>query len=75
MMDFDDFYTDCMQAIPPAPSAISYPDMPALPANTVVAMAYVPFQQFKSVYCAEEGLKSGTMFPELNKPFAGRKCQ
>lgn len=42
-----------------------------LPDDPVVAMAYVPFQVADSVYSAEQGLNSGTMFPELNKPFEG----
>lgn len=44
-----------------------------LPADPVVAMAYVPYQQFNTVYAAEKGLDSGTIFPELDKPFYGRR--
>ncbi|MDD6488557.1 MAG: spore coat associated protein CotJA [Clostridia bacterium] len=40
-----------------------------LPKNTVVAMAYVPYQNAKKLYSAEHGIQMGTMFPELNKPF------
>lgn len=46
---------------------------PPLPAVTVVAMAYIPFQQFGAVYEPEMGLRSGTIFPELNKPFLGER--
>lgn len=40
------------------------------PAETPLAMAYVPFQQWSELYSEEEALKSGTLFPELNLPFA-----
>lgn len=46
-----------------------------LPSDPVVAMAYVPFQVADSVYSAEQGLNSGTMFPELNKPFEGETVE
>ena len=42
-----------------------------LPENPVVAMAYVPYQIADNVYSAEQGINTGTMFPELNKPFEG----
>lgn len=40
-----------------------------------VAMAYVPWQHFKGI-CEnlEEGYLNGTIFPELDKPFTGRRC-
>ena len=38
-----------------------------------VAMAYVPWQYWNAVYDLEKGLAYGTIFPELNKPFYGRK--
>ena len=40
-----------------------------LPDDPVVAMAYVPYQQQGKMYCPEQGIVSGTLFPELNKPF------
>lgn len=43
----------------------------ALPCNTSVAMAYIPFQQWDEVYSADKGLSAGTMFPCLNLPFVG----
>jgi len=46
---------------------------PPLPTVTVAAMAYVPFQQFGTVYEPEMGLRSGTIFPELDKPFLGER--
>lgn len=44
-----------------------------LPANPVVAMSYVPFQQFGTTYSAEKGFDRGTIFPELDKPFYGKR--
>lgn len=44
----------------------------ALPANPVVAMAYVPFQLDKTAYTPEQALQNGTLFTVLNKPFCGR---
>lgn len=40
--------------------------------SMVVAMAYVPWQHWNQIYCPEEGLQYGTIFPELNKPFLGK---
>ncbi|MCI5742013.1 MAG: spore coat associated protein CotJA [Lachnospiraceae bacterium] len=38
-----------------------------------LAMAYVPWQHFNHVYEPDRALQVGTIFPELNKPFYGRK--
>lgn len=38
-----------------------------------IAMAYVPWQQFGCTYEPMQGLHAGTIFPELEKPFYGRK--
>lgn len=39
-----------------------------------VAMAYVPWQKNCTMYeNLEEAYKIGTIFPELNKPFLGRR--
>lgn len=43
----------------------------ALPANPVVAMAYVPFQTDTTTYDELNSLACGTIFPCLNKPFKG----
>ena len=41
----------------------------------VVAMAYVPWQYFTTVYEPDKALQVGTIFPELDKPFlAGGRC-
>ncbi|MCD7725888.1 MAG: spore coat associated protein CotJA [Clostridiales bacterium] len=44
-------------------------------AGLPLAMAYVPIQRFNGI-CdnLEEALLDGTVFPELNKPFTGRRC-
>uniref|UniRef100_UPI0040576568 spore coat associated protein CotJA n=1 Tax=Acetatifactor sp. TaxID=1872090 RepID=UPI0040576568 len=40
-----------------------------------VAMAYVPWQHFDKMYDdLEHAFCNGTIFPELNKPFTGRRC-
>ena len=41
--------------------------------NLPLTMAYVPFQQIEGVYNWDEALKSGTLFPNLDKPFLCRK--
>ncbi len=38
-----------------------------------LAMGYVPWQNFGCTYEPMEGLRAGTIFPELEKPFYGRK--
>ena len=35
----------------------------------VLAMAYVPWQHFSTVYEPDRSLSAGTIFPELDKPF------
>ncbi len=40
-----------------------------------LAMAYVPWQRLTHIYeDLDEALENGTIFPELNKPFTGRRC-
>lgn len=36
-----------------------------------LAMAYVPWQRWNRTYDAHRALMSGTIFPELDKPFCG----
>lgn len=46
-----------------------------LPEKTVEAMAYIPYQQQKSkLYTPAQALESGTVYPVLDKPFYGSKC-
>ena len=39
-----------------------------------LAMAYVPWQSWGNIYKAEDALKEGTIFENLNLPFTGRRC-
>ena len=40
-----------------------------------IAMAYVPCQHFERMYDdLDKAYRIGTVFPELNKPFTGRRC-
>jgi hypothetical protein len=43
-------------------------------AGQVPAMAYVPWQTFTKAYEPQKALMTGTIFPELDKPFSG-KCR
>lgn len=36
-----------------------------------IAMAYVPWQEWRSLYEADKGFCRGTIFEELDKPFRG----
>ncbi|WP_069997647.1 spore coat associated protein CotJA [Cellulosilyticum sp. I15G10I2] len=38
-----------------------------------LAMAYVPWQKWRNVYDLNMALEVGTIFPELNLPFCGRR--
>lgn len=37
-----------------------------------IAMAYVPWQEWREVYDPKKGLSRGTIFKELDKPFLGK---
>lgn len=40
-----------------------------------LAMAYVPWQKSAKLYDdLDKAYQYGTIFPELNKPFTGRRC-
>lgn len=39
-----------------------------------LAMAYIPWQYWETPLEPCKGLEAGTIFPELIKPFTGRKC-
>ena len=41
--------------------------------NYPPAMAYVPWQNFTTVYEPDKALEVGTIFPELNRPFLGKR--
>ena len=38
-----------------------------------LAMAYVPWQHFNKTYDLSKALCVGTIFPELDKPFCGKR--
>ena len=38
-----------------------------------LAMAYVPWQRWNQTYELEKALMCGTIFPELDKPFLGKR--
>ena len=47
---------------------------PAMPLNLPIAMAYVPMQKAPIMYeNLEDAFKKGTIFPELDKPFLGKR--
>ena len=62
-----------------SPSARPMPEMPMTPmcpriSDQPIAMAYVPDQIFQSTYDLHRALEVGTIFPELHKPFCGKRC-
>ena len=40
-------------------------------ADMSLAMAYVPWQEWRNIYKAEKAFQRGTIFEELDKPFRG----
>ena len=54
----------CPQTSPVCENISAYP----------IAMAYVPPQIFQSTYDLNQSLAVGTIFPELHKPFCGKRC-
>ncbi len=45
--------------------------IPSIPIDAAVTMAYVPFQQSTVTYDEEKALREGTLYPVLNKRFLG----
>lgn len=45
-----------------------------IPEDAAVTMAYVPYQNAKSLYPSDKALCAGTLFPELDKPFDPEKA-
>jgi hypothetical protein len=41
--------------------------------NLALAIAYVPWQCWDQTYDLEKAMQAGTIFPELNKPFLGKR--
>lgn len=56
--------TEKWQRVQPETTAGRFPE------RTPLAMAYVPVQQWGETYSIEKGLERGTVFPELDLPFA-----
>ena len=53
----------------------SMPDTSYVREDFALAMAYVPWQHFTTVFDTDKALEVGTIFPELEKPFlAGGRC-
>lgn len=49
--------------------------MPSVcPGMPVLAMAYVPMQEWERPYELDVGFQRGTIFPSLDKPFLEGKC-
>lgn len=40
-----------------------------------LAIGYVPWQNLHTLYEPDKALQVGTIFPELNKPFEGRRIK
>jgi len=40
-----------------------------------LAEAYIPMQKYVSSYPPEQGLRRGTIFPELDKPYIEEKAR
>ena len=47
----------------------------AFPTDTALAIGYVKWQELFETYDPEKGYVAGTIFPELNKPFYGRRAR
>jgi hypothetical protein len=58
----------------PGVSCCPSTDIGYLEQQYALAMAYVPWQQWKSTYGPERALIQGTVFPELDKPFIFGGC-
>ncbi|MBQ4332874.1 MAG: spore coat associated protein CotJA [Clostridia bacterium] len=48
---------------------------PAFPCEPALAIAHVRWQELCDVYEPEKALNRGTLFPELDKPFYGRRAR
>ena len=46
----------------------------AFPADTPLAMAYVPYQMWETPYEQDVALQRGTIFKSLDKPFIGEEA-
>lgn len=48
---------------------------PPFPEDPALAIAYVRWQTMGNVYEPEEAYSRGTIFPDLDKPFYGRRAR
>lgn len=76
----------CQTCVRPTPEPISSGSVCGNPCGNVsenvcensysypIAMAYVPVQTFQTTYDLNRSLEVGTIFPELHKPFCGKRC-
>lgn len=62
------------QPMPPYCSSGSRGTTTPMMPEPVIAMAYVPVQHFHTTYDLKQSLEVGTIFPELNLPFCGKRC-
>ena len=46
-----------------------------IPEDPSLAIAYVRWQEMGRVYEPEEAFTNGTLFPDLDKPFYGRRAR
>lgn len=64
-------YQTCARQMPAQVSdGTAYENICAYP----IAMAYVPLQTFQTTFDLNRSLEVGTIFPELHKPFCGKRC-
>ena len=49
--------------------------MAVMPCEPALAIAYIRWQELEDVYEPMAALKNGTLFPDLNKPFYGRRAR
>ena len=60
------------QSVRPAPNGnAENAEIPCLPACSL-AMVYSPPQEWRALYPVGEAIRRGTLFSELDKPFAGK---
>lgn len=70
---FDDETYDNVETLDVSSPSRS-PDDDLFPANTPLAMAYVPMQRFQKLYNPDKAFDVGTLYEELDKPWLGRRA-
>ena len=82
-MNFSDFYRDLKlnnsnQRIKNMSSCLNTDYCVEIPHNRndgILTMAFVDMQPFENVYSMSDAFSSGTLFPNLDKPFYGGRCR